>query len=69
MVSECHGDVTQLEARLALRDRQIEAVHAIASALASETALDALIKQTLQVSLETVGAGVSGGAIGRHVAV
>lgn len=45
-----------LQQRLELRDRQIRAMHRISAALYSKNDLDALLRETLHVSLETVDA-------------
>jgi len=64
MAPEGSREVGQLEARLRLRDRQIEAVHALAAALGSRTALGDLIQQTLRVCVDIVGAAA--GAVILH---
>lgn len=48
--------VQSLEQYLAMRDRQIEAVHRVSAALFSKTDLDSLLHETLRVSLETLEA-------------
>lgn len=48
--------VDQLRQALAMRDRQIDAVHRISSALFSQTDLSALLRESLHVFLDTVGA-------------
>jgi signal transduction histidine kinase len=48
--------VQTLTQALAMRDRQIEAVHHISAALFSKTDLDALLHEVLRVSLETLDA-------------
>ena len=50
------AEVTKLRAALAERERQIDAVHRISQALYTKTKLDDLLRETLQVSLETVEA-------------
>jgi signal transduction histidine kinase len=47
----------ELLRRCELLQRQIDAVHSITSAFTSKIDLDALLRETLRVSLETVGAG------------
>ncbi len=56
-----HGTMTDdrlqtLTQALAMRDRQIDAVHRISAALFSKTDLDSLLGEALHVSLETVEA-------------
>jgi signal transduction histidine kinase len=46
-----------LSRRVDLLQRQINAVHSIASAFSSKIEVDDLLRETLRVSLETVGAG------------
>jgi len=48
--------VSALQARLEMRERQIEAMHRISAALFSKTSLDDLLRETLTVSLHTVQA-------------
>jgi len=48
---------TELQKRVDLLQRQINAVHSIASAFGSKIEVDALLRETLRVSLDTVGAG------------
>ena len=43
-----------LEKRLDLRDRQLHTVHEVSSALASQTDLTSILRETLRVSLKTV---------------
>ena len=47
----------ELQKRVDLLQRQINAVHSIASAFGSKIEVDALLRETLRVSLDTVGAG------------
>jgi signal transduction histidine kinase len=48
--------VKALQARLEIRERQINAMHQISAALFSKTSLDDLLRETLTVSLQTVEA-------------
>ncbi|MCW3097316.1 MAG: hypothetical protein JWL77_2934 [Chthonomonadaceae bacterium] len=48
--------VRALQARLEMRERQIDAMHRISAALFSKTSLDDLLRETLTVSLQTVEA-------------
>lgn len=47
---------TDLQARLSYRERQLAAVHRVSAALFQQIELEALLRQTLLVSLDTVGA-------------
>lgn len=49
-------EIARLEERLRLRERQINTVHAISAALSFTTDLDAMLRETLRVALETVEA-------------
>ncbi|MDH7568509.1 MAG: ATP-binding protein [Armatimonadota bacterium] len=49
-------EIARLRAALEERQRQIDAVHRISQALYTKTRLDDLLRETLQVSLEVVGA-------------
>ncbi|HOM82807.1 MAG: GAF domain-containing sensor histidine kinase [Armatimonadetes bacterium] len=49
-------EIARLRAALAERQRQIDAVHRISQALYTKTKLDDLLRETLQVSLETLDA-------------
>jgi len=49
--------ITELSNRVELLDRQINAVHTIAEAFSSKIDHDALLRETLRVSLETLQAG------------
>ena len=58
-VAQPMGSQTQaadLEAELRRRERELAAIHRITSALSSQIELPALVKQTLEVCMETVGA-------------
>ncbi|MGQ9732443.1 MAG: ATP-binding protein [Candidatus Zipacnadales bacterium] len=57
MATEGAAEVTELRKRCELLQRQIDAVHSIASAFSSKIELDDLLRETLHVSLEAVGAG------------
>lgn len=48
--------VKALQARLEMRERQLDAMHQISAALFSKTSLDDLLRETLTVSLQTVEA-------------
>ncbi len=48
--------VKALQARLEIRERQVNAMHQISAALFSKTSLDDLLRETLTVSLQTVEA-------------
>lgn len=48
--------VKGLQARLEMRERQVNAMHRISAALFSKTSLDDLLRETLTVSLQTVEA-------------
>ncbi len=48
--------VKALQARLEMRERQVDAMHQISAALFSKTSLDDLLRETLTVSLQTVEA-------------
>jgi signal transduction histidine kinase len=50
-------DTAELGRRVDLLQRQINAVHSIASAFSSKIEVDDLLHETLRVSLQTVGAG------------
>ena len=47
-----------LRARLAHRERQIEAIRAISETLFSHDSIDAMLHQTLQIAMDILGAGV-----------
>ncbi len=49
-------NIQALQARLEMRERQINAMHQISAALFSKTSLDDLLRETLTVSLQTVEA-------------
>jgi len=57
MPDAADSEVRSPEAQAQHLRRQIEAVHRIAAALSSRTDLDDLLRQTLQVTLDSVGAG------------
>jgi signal transduction histidine kinase len=57
MAAETPETVDSPEKRVELLQRQIDAVHSIAAAFSSKIEVDALLHETLRVSLETVGAG------------
>lgn len=57
-------EIERLRAALAERQRQIDAVHRISQALCTKTRLGDLLRETLQVSLDTVGANA--GSIYRY---
>ncbi len=46
-----------LRDKLAHRERQIEAIRAISEAIFSHTSIDELLRETLEVAMETIGAG------------
>ena len=50
------ADLETIKQRLEMRERQIDAVHRISAALYSKNDLDALLRETLRVALETVEA-------------
>ena len=49
-------ELAALQAKLAIRDRQLEAVHRTSAALSTVTGLDDLVREALRVSLSCVGA-------------
>ena len=49
-------NIKALQARLEMRERQVNAMHQISAALFSKTSLDDLLRETLTVSLQTVEA-------------
>lgn len=57
MSTELGDEVAGLQRQVALLSKQINAVHSIASAFSSKIDLDELLRETLRVSLDTVGAG------------
>jgi len=57
MSPELQEQVAQLRSRVEHLEAQINAVHSIASAFSSKINVDDLLRETLRVSLETVGAG------------
>ncbi|MBM3501879.1 MAG: GAF domain-containing protein, partial [Armatimonadetes bacterium] len=57
MTTESPDGVAGRERRVELLERQIDAVHSIAAAFSSKIEVDALLRETLRVSLDTVGAG------------
>jgi signal transduction histidine kinase len=57
MAADSTDPTTELSRRVDLLQRQIDAVHSIASAFSSKIEVDDLLRETLRVSLETVGAG------------
>jgi signal transduction histidine kinase len=57
MSSELQKQVADLRKQVELLGKQIDAVHSIASAFSSKIELDDLLRETLRVSLDTVGAG------------
>jgi len=57
MSSDEHAQLAELRRRVEHLEAQITAVHKIASAFSSKINVDDLLRETLGVSLETVGAG------------
>lgn len=55
-MTNVESELAQLRAALAERQRQLDAIHRISQALYSKTRLDDLLRETLAVTLETVGA-------------
>lgn len=51
-------DIANLRQRLEMRERQIDAVHRVSAALYSKSDLDSILRETLHVGLEVVGAPV-----------
>ena len=56
--SPLDDEVQNLRARLAHRERQIEAIRAISETLFSHDSVDAMLQQTLTTAMETLGAGI-----------